>query len=177
MRRTAIVILAVILLLGLSGLSWAAPGGVPGPPSDSSTTTTIPAIDRCVFDDTGVLEGWSGTPDDLFICDWVVDHLPQSVYFQMEALGGGIFRNAYIGVKDAFEPAGDFCFVERLGQRGSYTEFTFGPVGLPSDGVCGDRWDDGRGPLHFALMVEVGKLRRNDVDAGVRLCLGTCPSQ
>jgi hypothetical protein len=166
MRRALIVLLALVMVTSLAAIASAAPGGVPGKPPGDTTTTTLPVLEDCTFTN-GVLEGWDGTTDDLFICAWTVTDRPQTFSFHMQ----GSFRNPYLGIKDAFLPEGDFCAVEQT--RGYFTDFLFTDVVLPESGVCGDRWDDGNEDL-FAVMVMVGKARGNE-QSHARLCLGPCP--
>jgi hypothetical protein len=154
------------MVTSLAAIASAAPGGVPGKPPGDTTTTTLPVLEDCTFVD-GVLVGWYGTTDDLFICAWTVTDRPQTFSFHMQ----GSFRNPYLGIKDAFLPEGDFCEVSHT--RGYFTDYFPPEVTLPDSGICGDRWDDQNQDL-FALMVMVGKNRGNE-QSHASLCLGRCP--
>ena len=166
MRRVFIVLLALAMFTSLAATSSAAPGGVPGKPPGTTTTTTLPDLEECSFTN-GVLDGWDGTSNELFVCGWTVIDRTQTFSFHIQ----GSFRNPYLGIKDAFLPEGDFCAVEHT--RGHFADYFFTEVILPGSGVCGDRWDDQDEDL-FALMVMVGKNRGNE-QSHARLCLGPCP--
>lgn len=163
MRSIIIGVSAVGLVAVMAGGALAAPGGVKGPP-----TPGVHTLEPCVFTD-GVLDGWDGATDELFICAWDVRNRPQTFTFRMETVDGGTMRDPYLGVKDAFLPEGDFCFVSRP-EGHWFTEATFGPFTLPEDGSCGDEWNDGD-PDRFALMVTVEPPQKKYTYSGARLVL------
>lgn len=165
MRRVIVGALALGLLAVMTGGALAAPGGGKGPPDWDH----VRQLDPCEFTADGVLMGWDGTTDELFICEWMVDPLPQTFTFRMEAADGGTFRDPFLSVKDAFLPEGDICFADRPAGHW-FTAVTFDPFTLPDDGTCGDQWDDGA-PNSFALMVMVEPPQKKYPYSGARLVL------
>lgn len=155
----------LLLVLATAGPAAAAHGGNPGLPQPPPPDERPP----CAFDADGVLVGWDGSTDELYICLWAVEERPAWYTFHME----GHFRNPYLGVKDAFLPEGDLCFVER-GLQQWYDAYEFTTFHLPENGVCGDRWDD-TNPDRFALMISVQRATGSRISSA-RLCLSECPA-
>ena len=148
MRRVMIVVIALAMLAGFTGIAGAEPGGTPGP-DKPTTTTTAPETEKCAFDGNGVLEGWPGESSEPFVCQW---HLPSGGTFRLH-IEGTVLR-PYLAVKDAYLPQGNICFREVL--NGWQSDVTFEGINLPANGECpGDPeyGEDDWGDEFYALMV------------------------
>ena len=172
MRRLSIL-LAIAMVFALAVLAPASagkkcdadPNHPSCPKSDTSTTTTIPSIVECDFQD-GVLQNWDGSGG--LRCQWTVTATERSKAFDFTLVPvssdiGKTVNLPHLIVTDVYPSGGGICFNEHdVGW--SDLEYSWTSFMLPAEGDCPGDW---RTADHvedvFAITISVNRVRNGDV--------------